>query len=93
MNNYTKKKTTKLGTTFYLNDQDKYHRLDGPAIEWEDGDKEWYINGLHHRLDGPAIEWSDGDKVWYINGVQYTEKEFQQYIKMQEAKQMLGISK
>ena len=22
------------------------HRLDGPAIEWNNVDKEWYINGI-----------------------------------------------
>jgi len=25
---------------------DKLHRLDGPAIEWIDGTKWWYINGI-----------------------------------------------
>jgi hypothetical protein len=29
--------------THYLND--KIHREDGPAIEWADGDREYYING------------------------------------------------
>ena len=24
----------------------KYHRLDGPAIEWADGTKAWYINNF-----------------------------------------------
>jgi hypothetical protein len=23
----------------------KRHRVDGPAIEWSDGDKEWFMNG------------------------------------------------
>jgi hypothetical protein len=43
------------------------HRLDGPAIEWTDGDKEWWVNGQRHRVDGPAIEWANGDKMWFLN--------------------------
>jgi hypothetical protein len=34
------------------------HRLDGPAIECEDGSKAWFQNGERHRLDGPAIEYT-----------------------------------
>ena len=43
------------------------HRVDGPAIEYPNGDKEWYQNGLLHREDGPAVEYADGDKIWYQN--------------------------
>ena len=25
----------------------KLHRLDGPAVEWTDGGKDWYIDGMH----------------------------------------------
>ncbi len=28
-------------------ENDNYHRLDGPAIEWADGEKSWYIDGDH----------------------------------------------
>ena len=51
---------------YYLHDEP--HRLDGPAIEWSNGDKEWYMHGKRHRIDGPAIEWSNGDKEWYMHG-------------------------
>ena len=44
----------------------KIHRLDGPAIEWSNGHKEWWLNDKRHRLDGPAIEWSHG-KQWWVN--------------------------
>jgi hypothetical protein len=40
---------------YYKND--KLHRVDGPAIEYENGDGSWYIDGLLHREDGPAIDW------------------------------------
>jgi hypothetical protein len=46
----------------------KYHREDGPAIEWADGTKEWRLNGKRHRVDGPAIEHYHGSKEWWLNG-------------------------
>ena len=49
------------------------HREDGPAIEWSNGDKSWFINGKRHREDGPAIEGSNGSKYWYINGKLHRE--------------------
>ena len=45
-----------------------YHREDGPAIEYVNGGKEWYLNGKLHREDGPAIEYADGNKQWQLNG-------------------------
>jgi hypothetical protein len=53
----------------------KYHREDGPAVEWTDGSKEWWINGEYHREDGPAIEYPNGTKQWYLNGKQVSWKE------------------
>ncbi len=44
------------------------HRVNGPAIEWANGDKSWYLNGKLHRIDGPAAEGIDGHKSWYLNG-------------------------
>ena len=42
---------------------------DLPAIEWANGDKEWYVRGQRHRDGGlPAIEWANGDKQWYVRG-------------------------
>jgi hypothetical protein len=52
----------------YHNEQGKLHREDGPAIERNDGDKEWYINGLRHREDGPAIEMYNGTLQWWVFG-------------------------
>lgn len=45
------------------------HRLDGPAVVWVDGTKQWWVDGKPHRLDGPAVEWSSGVKEWAINGL------------------------
>ena len=49
------------------------HREDGPAIEWHDGSKMWYLNGKRHREDGPAVEYADGTKVWYLNNKRHRE--------------------
>lgn len=52
------------------------HRLDGPACEWANGDKEWWVNAQRHRLDGPAIQKHNGDNQWWINGFRLSpEKE------------------
>jgi hypothetical protein len=61
---------------FVRKNNDKYwyqngllHRLDGPAIEFTDGNQEWYINNILHRDGGnllelslSTIEYADGDK-------------------------------
>lgn len=51
----------------WRNQKDELHKLDGPAIEWKNGDKSWYVNGERHRLDGPAVEYLNGYKSWYVN--------------------------
>jgi hypothetical protein len=60
---------------FYYSDKEMkiLHREDGPAVEWEDGDKSWWLNGKHHREDGPASEWGDGGKFWFLNGERHRE--------------------
>ena len=61
MKNYDKKEIDNDGTIEYtLNGQ--LHRTDGPAIEYANGDKYWYINGQRHRDNGPAVEYANGDK-------------------------------
>ena len=65
-------------TVWYLNG--KYHREDGPAIEYKNGDKAWWLNGNRHREDGPAIEWADGDKEWYLNGIEYSESDWKKEV-------------
>ena len=34
---------------------------------YNNGHKNWYLNGKLHREDGPAIENANGSKYWYIN--------------------------
>lgn len=52
-----------------------FHYLDGPAVEWTDGSKWWFVNDNLHRLDGPAIEEADGRKEWWVNGKNLPTKE------------------
>ena len=57
----------------WVNELGHLHRIDGPAVECDDGDKEWWVDGMRHRLDGPAIEWSDGVKEWWVAGIRHRE--------------------
>ena len=69
MNEYKSQITTdESGSKYWKNAEGLYHREDGPAIEWANGTKEWYLNGKLHRADGPAIEFANGSKAWYVNG-------------------------
>jgi hypothetical protein len=52
--------------TTWRNSAGKLHREDGPAVEFADGTKEWYLNGRLHRADGPALE-GEGVREWYLN--------------------------
>jgi hypothetical protein len=54
-----------FGTKYWKNESGKLHRLDGPALEYANGDKHWYQNGMLYRLDGPTKEYGDGTKAWH----------------------------
>lgn len=73
-----KAKTTS-GVVYYFGATGNLHRMNGPAVEYEDGYKEWWKNGQLHRLDGPAIEDVSGHKEWWINGTQYTKETWEKY--------------
>jgi hypothetical protein len=55
----------------WFNSNDKLHNEDGPAIECDNGDKYWFIEGKLHRENGPAVEYIKGDKEWWIYGELY----------------------
>ena len=63
------------GAKYYYSDREMkiFHREDGPAVEYTNGYKEWFINGKLHREDGPANEYADGSKSWYINDKRHRE--------------------
>jgi len=61
-----------FGNKCWYNDDSVLHRLDGPAVEWRNGNETWLVNGGIHRIDGPAIEWADGTLEWWINDCEIT---------------------
>lgn len=68
--------TNSESTAYYKNG--KFHREDGPAIEWRNGNKHWLLNDSLHRTDGPAIELVETElgctvKKWSINGKYHRE--------------------
>ena len=68
MQKYTVEVYSNGSVRWYKHGTKQLHRIDGPAIEYVNGDRYWYQNGQLHRIDGPAIEWANGDKRWYQNG-------------------------
>lgn len=34
------------GDQFWRNEDGKLHRVDGPAREWANGDREWWVQGV-----------------------------------------------
>ena len=67
----------------------KFHREDGPAVEYSNGSKQWWLNGLRHRENGPAVEWGDGDKVWYLNDILHTEQEYKYEMRSRKLTKLL----
>lgn len=61
-----------IAKRYYLDS--KFHRIDGPAIEWKNT-KKYFIKGKLHRLNGPAVIYEDGSQEYYIDGKLITEHE------------------
>ena len=62
----------RAGNKFYHNAYGDPHRVDGPAIEFINGNRSWYLAGKRHRADGPAFIWLNGKSIeWWLNGIQY----------------------
>ena len=40
---------------------------------YDNGNRDWFMNGQLHREDGPAIEWASGFQSWYRNGKRHRE--------------------
>ena len=51
----------------------KFHRINGPAVIWEDGYTFWCRHGQLHRADGPAVEKvpDEEEEEWYKDGEKY----------------------
>ena len=61
------------GTKTCRNAQGQLHRLDGPAVEWRNGSKEWWVDGFRHRSDGPSLVYNDGHMEWHLRGMRHRE--------------------
>ncbi len=53
------------GNVSYRNKKGFLHRLDGPAIEYAGGQKEYWINGIKYSK-----------KEYWINGIKYSKKDY-----------------
>ena len=60
-----------LCTSYYVNEQ--LHRKTGPAVEYTNGRRDWFLHGRRHRVNGPAIQWPSGSQEWYFNGLLHCE--------------------
>jgi len=65
---------------WWVNDL-RHRENNKPAVEWGDGRKSWYVNGLSHRTNGPAFENASGHKSWHLEGVEYSEEEYNKKVK------------
>ena len=68
-----------VGNIFWFNNNGERHRVDGPAVEFVDGSKYWYVNNKQHRIDGPAYIGANGTKIWYVNGKEMRENTFDKW--------------
>jgi hypothetical protein len=54
----------------------KLHRENGPAVEWDNGYKEYYKHGILHNLNGFARIFGGGTGEYYIEGKSYSKQIF-----------------
>lgn len=73
--------------TEYLNAHGQYHNIKDPAIVWDDGERQWRINGLLHREDGPACIMANGTQYWYLDGCHYGQDDYNREMAKRKAKQ------
>lgn len=52
------------GYMMFYNEAGNYHRVNGPAMEWRNGDYSWFYNGEVHRYYGPAACWRGKPYYW-----------------------------
>jgi hypothetical protein len=57
---------------FVLHDEDNF-----PCIEWNDGSREYYSNGLLHNVNDAARQYSNGHKEYWINGMKVDKNKFE----------------
>jgi hypothetical protein len=80
---------SKNGDKKWYNSEGELHRLEGPAWEYKDGYKEWWVNGKLHRLDGPAMEYLNGAEYYWVDGVEFDEQDYLEAVLLYICKQVL----
>lgn len=53
-----------------------YHREDGPAVVWKNGEYEWIRFDFYENSDGPVFDSPSGFKRWHKGHDFITEQEF-----------------
>jgi hypothetical protein len=53
----------------------KIHNDFGPAVKWEDGSEEYWVQGERHREDGPAVLTPYGYEEYWLNNKKMTKAE------------------
>ena len=54
--------------TLYKYKQKIHRENDQPAIIWEHGDQEWFIEGQRNRInDQPAVIQKELGRIWFVN--------------------------
>jgi hypothetical protein len=58
----SKMTVNELGTKFWRNTKGKFHRIDGPAVEMLNGNKEWWVGGRCLGLNDKGF-WALWDRL------------------------------
>jgi hypothetical protein len=59
--------------------EDVKHRKNGPAVEFANGNKMWYLFGVIHRENGPAYEGADDQTSYWFDGSVVPVKTLRQF--------------
>ena len=65
------------GCIYFKNEKGDYHKEDGPAVEYPNGYKAWFINGERHREDGPARITSEGILQYWLNDRMFIKEDWE----------------
>ena len=58
---------------YYVDENNLFHRYDGPAVIYDNGSVHYYKHGDLHREDGPAVILDSGRQEWYRDGKLHRE--------------------
>lgn len=56
------------GDISWRNNEQVYHRVNGPAVQNANGTEVWFIDDIIHRERGPALMYPNGEKQWWRHG-------------------------